>query len=125
MGRPASFAAVRPHIERFGRRATVVTVGDTAAPHVVSALVELTGDGVALRLGPRTRANLAARPRVTLTWLPPDGGDYQLILDGMADGFGPVDDAGVGEVSVRIDQGILHLLAGVSDGQPSCVSLQG
>jgi hypothetical protein len=125
MGRPVQFAQVRHHIEQFGPCATVVTVGEAGAPHVVSALVELRDDGVALRVGPRTRANLTGQARLTLTWPPVGGGSYQLILDGVAGEISAPDDAGVSEVAVAVDNGILHRVAGAPEDQPSCVPLAG
>jgi hypothetical protein len=64
--------------------AYLLTVTDEQRPHAVAVTPRL--EGVALRftdgLGRRTRANLAARPQVTLLWPPGEPGGYTLIADG-------------------------------------------
>jgi len=121
VSRPVDIHDVARHLADFGERAELVTVGSDLRPHVVSVLVELTGDQLVTRVGASTAGNIAERPGVTLTWLPPGDGEYMLILDGagtvVSQGEGPRD------ISIRIERGILHRLAGRPDTGPSCVTL--
>ena len=71
------------------RFAYLLTVTDDQRSHAVA--VTPVGDGEGLRvdgLGNRTRANLAARPAVTLLFPPREAGGYSLIVDGTAAGGG-------------------------------------
>lgn len=69
-------------LERYGA-AYAITVSPQAEAHVVEARPVLDGQCLAVvGLGSRTRANLAARPTVTLVWPPAQPGDYSLIVDG-------------------------------------------
>ena len=63
--------------------AYLVTTKDTGSAHVVAVTATLAGDLLRVaELGPTTRANIAARPRVTLIW-PPDTADgFSMIVDG-------------------------------------------
>jgi len=125
MSRAASFEDVTRHVDEFGDRAMLVSVTDSGAPHVVSVVVERADDRLLVRVGPGTRANVGTRPAVSLVWPPVDGGDYQLIVDGVAtptdDGVG--DGEGPSAVSITVTSGILHRLAGLGGDAPSCVSL--
>lgn len=139
---PVSNDDVYRHVEHFGARATLITVGDDLAPHPVSVIVErldgvdhtdlsVPGDAAdtelpsparfTARSGNRTRANVVARPRCTLLWQAPAGEQYALILDGDAS----VNDDGV---TVAVSHGILHRIAEVEpasgqDSAPTCVPL--
>ncbi len=63
---------------------------------------------------------------MSLVWQPPNGGEYQLILDGIADHVDVVEDGGgVATISIVVTRGILHRLAGLPDDGPSCVALDG
>ena len=64
--------------------AYLLTVSDDQRTHAVAVSPGASGDHLtfALGLGRRTRANLAARPDVTLLWPPRDAGGYSLIADG-------------------------------------------
>src|SRR5262245_13263112 len=77
-------ADLRPHLDTYGLRATVVTVAADHAPHVGTSLVELDGDRVVIRVGNGAAGNLATNPELCLTWAPPPGDYYQLIVDGTA-----------------------------------------
>ena len=101
----------------------MVTVTEAPRPHVVSALVRLDGESLLVDVGPTTRSNLAARPGCALVWDPASGGEYQLILDGSAEDVGTPGDDGVSTVRLRVVGGILHRLAGLPDGVPTCKSL--
>jgi hypothetical protein len=70
-------------LERY-RFAYLLTIGDGERAHVVAVRTTMTND--ALRItdhGRTTRANVAARPSVTLVWPPADPSDYSLIVDGV------------------------------------------
>jgi hypothetical protein len=117
------FASVSQEIDRFGDRATLVSVGEAAAPHVVTTIVEVRDDRLLVEVGARTSENLRLRPRLSLVWEPSDGGEYQLILDGTAEQVGGPDERGVSTVTVAVDGGILHRLAGLPAGVPTCRAL--
>ena len=74
-------------------------------------------------VGSRTRSNLLDRPGLALVWNPEGDGEYQLILDGIADRVGDPNERGVSRVRISVPGGILHRLAGLPDGPPSCRSL--
>jgi hypothetical protein len=122
MARPVDHTDAARRITEFGDRALLVTTGDDSSPHVVTALVAIGPDHLSVRVGPRTRHNVAHRPRITLTWLPVDNGEYQLILDGEVVALDPPDEHGVSHASIVIDRGILHRLAGLPRG-PACIAV--
>ncbi len=123
MGREVVFEDVRRRIEEFGERAALITVTDGGTPHTVSVLVGI-GDGrLVAAVGSRSLANLSARPGVSLLWPAVDGGNYQLIVDGVAElaAQAPID--GLTEVSIVVTSGILHRLAGLRGAGSTCVAL--
>jgi len=122
MSHDVDFAAVRRRIDEFGRLATLVTVNEAARPHVVTALVAVGDDRLAVDVGPRTRTNLEGNPAVTLVWSPPTGGHYQLLLDAVAEQLGDIDDHGVSTITLDVSGGILHRVAGHRDGA-SCMAV--
>ncbi|MEO6492578.1 MAG: hypothetical protein ABIP99_07060 [Ilumatobacteraceae bacterium] len=101
----------------------VITVTAEFRPHVVTAVVEVGDDRLAIPVGQGTRANLLQFPQLTLTWAPPRGGEYHLIIDCFADRVDELDEQGVSTVSLIAERGILHRLAELSTPGPSCVSL--
>jgi hypothetical protein len=124
MGRAVDFADVRRHVSEFGGRATLITVTKSSTPHVVSTVVDVIEDRLRTRVGQRTADNLAEHPALTLVWQPVEGGEYQLILDGVVEPGGA--DAGVDGVtaiSIEVTHGILHRLAELAGDAPSCVAL--
>lgn len=66
--------------------AYLLSVSDEQRAHAVAVLPRLDGGVVVVGggLGRRTRANLAARPDVSLVWPPTAGGGCSLIMDGRA-----------------------------------------
>ena len=76
--------ALRDQIDSFGPQAFLVTVSPRGTPHVVSAVLRPQGDELAVEVGRTSRANATAHPVVTLLWSPGAGGDYSLIVDGLA-----------------------------------------
>ncbi len=123
MAHEVAFDDVRRAMSEFGPRATVITVADSLRPHVVTALVGIDGETLVVDVGATTRANIAAHRQLALVWQPPRDGEYQLILDGAAEHVGDPDDRGVSAVRIGVVGGILHRLAGLSEGAPSCKSL--
>ena len=120
------FADVRRRVAEFGDRATLITVNASNSPHVVSTIVEVVDGQLLTNVGQRTAANLAERSALSLVWQPPNGGEYQLIVDGIADHVDVVEDGrGVATISIVVTRGILHRLAGLPDDGPSCVALDG
>lgn len=70
--------------------AYLLTVSDDLRPHAVAVHPVLRdGSLVVGEVGGRTRANLAARPDVTLLFPPREAGGYSLIVDGRAAADGP------------------------------------
>lgn len=121
MGQPVGTSELPSHLDRYGRRATVVTVSDESRPHVGTSLVEIDGDAIVFRVGPRAGGFLTERPDVTLTWSPPPGDDYQLIVDATAreiaedgDGF---------RVAATVHTGIRHRVADATGSGASCIPL--
>lgn len=123
MGRSVELSDVVPEIERFGALATLITVGELGDPHVGSVLVEVGDEHLVVRVGPTTAANIGQRPAMSLSWLPSAGGDYQLIVDGVAQPDGTPDGDGLIPVRVEVRKGILHRLAGRTDAGPTCLPL--
>ena len=78
------------------------------------------------RVGQRTATNLAERSALSLVWQPVDGGEYQLIVDGVAEHVDAAEGPeGVAAISIVVTRGILHRLAGLPNDGPSCVALDG
>jgi hypothetical protein len=70
-----------------GRRGPgyLLTVGDDQRTRIAALDIRARGDDlVAGGAGPGARANLAARPDVSLLWPPVDDGGMSLIVDGRA-----------------------------------------
>lgn len=83
--------------------AYLLTVSDDQRSHAVAVRpVPAEGALTVAGLGDRTRANLAARPDVTLLFPPRQPGGYSLIVDGRVSAD---DDRGA---SVAPDRAVLH-----------------
>ena len=121
MGKPVEFADVVARVEEFGPLATLVTVGDSGAPHVGTVEVSVDGERLAIEVGPTTRGNVVARPAVSLAWLGEH--DYQLIVDGTATAGDQTGD-GLYPLSIEVAQAILHRRADRPEAGPSCVALR-
>ncbi len=105
MSIPVALEKLRAEAELRGATPYLLTVSDDGRPHSVS--IAASWDGVALvaKTGKRTAANVAARPRVSLLWVPREPGGYSLIVDG----DGTVDSTGDDpRVVVRPTRGVLH-----------------
>lgn len=109
-------AGLSERIGEYGRAAFLVSVGDEG-PHVVSVRVSEVGTALVMAAGRGTRANIAARPAVTLLWPAPPGGAYSLVVDGAA-AVAPGED---GTVEVEPTSGVLHRVADASGTGPTCL----
>lgn len=103
------------NLQHYGL-AYLLTVGDDQRPHAVA--VRPTLDGRAFQIdgiGRQTRANVEARPDVSLVWPPFEHGGYSLIVDGRA---------GLTEDGAMVEPGhaILHRPADDGTGH-DCVAL--
>jgi hypothetical protein len=123
MAHQADFDEVRRLIGEFGPRATLVTVTESLRPHVVTVMIGVDGGRLVADVGLRTRSNVIGHPDLTVVWNPVDGGEYQLILDGTAEGVGEPDERDVSTLRIAVVGGILHRLAGLPEGPPTCRSL--
>lgn len=119
----AAFDDVRRLIGEFGSRATVVSVTESLRPHVVTAMIGIDGDRLVTDVGSRTRSNVIDHPRLTVVWNPIGDGEYQLILDCIAEHVGEPNERDVSTLRIAVDGGILHRLAGLPEGPPTCLSL--
>jgi hypothetical protein len=108
-------------LDAYGRLATVVTVSAASIPHVGTSLVELDGDRVVVRVGPTAAGHLEANPALCLTWPPPGGNDYQLIVDARAVEVRP--DGDTFTVVAEARSGIRHRVATAPKTGPSCIAL--
>jgi hypothetical protein len=117
---PINPADLARHLERYGSRATVITVAADRRPHVGTSLVAFDDDRLVLRVGSRAASNLELQPDLCLTWAPPVGDNYQLIVDGSAVEVAPDGDAF--RVLVAVNGGIRHRIAEATG--PSCIPLE-
>lgn len=109
------------HIDAYGHRATVVTVGGDGRPHVGTSLVEVDGDRLRITVGPSAAGYLRDHPDLCLTWTPPAGEQYQLIVDGRAADVSQHGDTF--RVTVALTAGIRHRVADAPGSGPSCIAL--
>jgi len=118
VSRTAALADVATHLADFGPLATLVTVTPDGAPHIGTVLVSVGATDLELRVGSTTQSFIRTNPSVSLSWLR-DAADYQLIVDGVAVVVDDADEDGMYAVRVDVHRGILHRLAGRTDG-PTC-----
>ncbi len=97
--------------------AYLLTVTDQQRAHAVAVTPIITGENLLLGdVGKRTRANLAARPSISLVWPPTETDGYSLIVDGESSTDG-------GELTVRPTRAVLHRPApGFASGPSACGS---
>ncbi len=122
MSKPVEIADLGRHLAHYGALATVVTVTDQQRAHIGTSLVAVDGDRLRITVGPRTAGHLGRNPDLCLTWVPPAGDDYQLIVDGTALDVRPNGD--VFDVVLTIASGIRHRVAGAPPDGPTCVLLE-
>jgi hypothetical protein len=114
-----SLSQLGEQIDEVGTQPYLVTVGSDGSAHTVSIAASFDGERLRFLGGRTSRANIAARPAITLLWPAADGGPYALIVDGdatLADG----DD----EVTVMPTRAVLHRVATAAKDLPSCVRLE-
>jgi hypothetical protein len=89
----------------------LMTVGEDQRAHAVAVCPTVVGSTLVVggELGRRTRANLEARPEISLVWPPKTDGGFSLIMDGRA----TLGDTGV---SIAPDHAVLHRPAPTGDG---------
>ena len=71
----------------------LVTVGDNLRAHSLAVPTRFRDGALHASVGRSTLANITARPDVTMVFPHPAGGQYSLILDGVAAVNGAVGDA--------------------------------
>jgi hypothetical protein len=123
MGHTTDFDDVRRAMQPFGTTATLITINESTAPHVVTAVIDVDDGYLVADVGAKTRSNLAERPALALVWNPVDESEYQLILDGRVADLGEPNDRGVSTIRVAVTGGIMHRIAGLPPGPPTCRSL--
>ena len=95
---PQNLAEVIEHY----RFAYLMTVTDKGTPHAVQVTPTLhDGKLIADGVGRRSRANVAARPLVSLVWPPELETDYSLIVDGQATLMGE-------SLQITLTRAVLH-----------------
>jgi hypothetical protein len=82
--RSISTARMQGEIDRYGRIAYLLTIGDDGRPHCTAVVTSWIADALVATAGRQSLANAAARPNVTLLWPPPTWGAHSLILDAEA-----------------------------------------
>ena len=105
MSIPVALEQLRAEAERFGATPYLLTVSDDGRPHSVLIAAAWEGGALVANTGKRTAANVAARPRISLLWAPPEPGGYSLIVDGDGEVAGTGDDP---RIVVRPTRGVLH-----------------
>lgn len=115
MSIPVDLTALRAQIARFGANAFLVTTNAEGGPHISSVTVVTTDDLLTMGCGRQTRANVEARPAVSLLW--PDGSDdrFCLIVDATVT-MPPTD-----TLTVRPASAVLHRVASAPAGTPRCL----
>jgi hypothetical protein len=118
---PVDLTALQDQIARFGPSALLVTTSGNGPPHIASVLVAFERGGLTMGVGRRTRANIAARPAVSLVWSEGAGSDYCLIVDGAAQETPTTESE---QLVVRPTSAVLHRLAHASADIPSCLPVE-
>jgi hypothetical protein len=111
MSIPVEVAALRDHLEDFGPRGYLLTVGSDGRPHSVGVNVSWTDDLLVTAPGNSTVANATARPLVTLLWPPADPGGNSLIVDAQVVAA-VASGEGENSVTLRPTKAVLHRPAG-------------
>jgi hypothetical protein len=80
----------------------VLTRRDDGRSHISAVHATVTDGGLrVVDAGDRTRANIAARPEITMLFPPPQADGYSLIVDGVA-ALGP------GDITLAPTRAVLH-----------------
>src|SRR5262245_25595525 len=119
MAKPVDSSKLPTLLATYGQRATVITVGDDGRPHVGTSVVAVDGDRLRLTVGPSAARCLSHHPDLCLTWTPPAGENYQLILDVTASEVKESGDAF--DVIATVYSGIRHRVAAAPGTGASCI----
>lgn len=84
MSIPVELAALHDQISKCGPSALLVTTSADGPPHVSSVIVTFDADNLAMRVGDKTRANVAEHPAVALVWTAGLDEGFCLIVDAVA-----------------------------------------
>jgi hypothetical protein len=84
MSIPVALTDLGSALDRYGDAAYVLTSGDDGRPHVAHVRVARDGDALVVSVGRRSRANVVARPLVSLLWPAVDADGFSLIVDATA-----------------------------------------
>lgn len=118
MSVPLELDALRDEVARRGSTVYLVTVGEDAHPHLVAMTVDWIGGEIIGGAGRRTAENVRRHPDVSLFWPAGPGGDYSLIVDGLAE-LRATD--GAVDVAVRPSSAVLHRSPAASGEGPRCL----
>ena len=112
--------ALKEQVAEFGPTPYLVTVGEDARAHVVSARVQVEGANLRVSAGRTSQANARRNPAATLLWSAPAGGPYSLIVDGEID----LGDETDGALLIRPTRAVLHRVADAPADLPNCVAVE-
>jgi hypothetical protein len=115
---PVDIHALRAELAKFGSGPLLITTAPEGPPHVTSVIVALEGDELVMGAGRKTLRNAAQRPAVALVWAPQDGGDYCLIVDGLAR------EGSEGTLVLQPTSAVLHRVASAPEGGPRCIPVE-
>jgi hypothetical protein len=107
--------ALRERIADHGTTAFLVTVSENGTAHVVSVSLRFEGNGLAVGVGRRSRANVEQNQEVTLLWPPGPDPAYSMIVDATAL---PGDED---EITLHPHSAVLHRVAGAAGDGPTCL----
>jgi hypothetical protein len=114
---PVDLAELEATARALGDEALLVTVSDSATPHVVSVLVRWRDGRIETLGGARTAANATVHPTVTLVWPTRHDDAYRLIVDGDASVAGDA-------ITVTPSFAVLHRIAGAPVAGPPCLPIE-
>jgi hypothetical protein len=114
---PVDLDALRERIAEYGNTPFLVTVNEDGTAHVVSVTLRHEGDGLAVPLGRRSRANVERNREVTLLWPPRPDPAYSMIVDARVVSFGG-DNA---EITLEPHSAVLHRVSGAEGDGPTCI----
>ena len=113
---------LREQVAACGPYAYLLTVTDDGRPHAVSLRMEWDGDDLVGAPGPRTVANAARGPEVSLLW-PVSGRDgFALFINGQAAVRAEGD---AQKVVVKPASAVLHKTPEGDAAAPGCVPVMG
>lgn len=109
MSIPVTKDDLASRVEEYGGTAFVVSVGGEGRAKVVHVRIDVSGTTIsARRVGRGTLRNIAANGEVTLLSPAPPGGEYSLILDGLAEPLTEPGDPEPTGLAIEFTGGVLH-----------------